>query len=148
MSLTFATPIVDRQTDTNVRDRHSSLKQRHTAEETAKMVSTMETELNRGMEATNNQLALVNAKMGALQHTRESEGETEADRASAITQAATEQTSLEVSAKLLQELLSKTKTAAAQAMRDHGGTRTITFGNQGKGIQVTDNSGNIQGTFA
>ncbi len=108
----------------------------------------METEVASAIEATNKQLAEVNSKLGALQLARPDEGETEADRASAISQAAAEQTALDISQKLLQELLSKTETIAAKATRDHGGTRNITFGNLGKGFMIGDSSGDIYSTFS
>ena len=111
-----------------------------------KMISTKETEVASAIEATNKQLAEVNAKLGVLQLARQDEGETEADRASAISQAAAEQTALDVSGKLLEELLSKTKATAANVTRDQGGTRNI-FGNQGKGFMIGTSHGQITGNF-
>ncbi|KAK4235982.1 hypothetical protein C8A03DRAFT_45950 [Achaetomium macrosporum] len=126
---------------------HSSLNQTHTAEDMTQMISTKETEVANAIEVTHKQLAEVNAKLGALQLARQDEGETEADRASAISQAAVEQTALDASGKLLQELLEKTKTTAANAMRNQGETRNI-FGNLGKGFMIGNNSGAINSNFS
>lgn len=109
-----------------------------------KIISAKETEVKVAVETTNKQLAEVNAKLEALQLGRQEEGETTGDRASAISQVAAEQTALDASRKLLQELLSGVQAAATNAPLAQSGPRN-TFGSQGKGFQIATNYGGISG---
>lgn len=81
-------------------------------------VSQKEAEITDSIAATDKQLAEMNAKLGALCMAKQEEDETEADRTSAISQVAVEQTFLGESRKLLKELLSGIKTAAANTRED------------------------------
>ena len=110
----------------------------------AKIISARETEVKVAMETTNKQLAEVNAKLEALQLGTAEDGETTGDRASAISQVAAEQTALDASRQLLQELLSGVQAAARNAPLAQSEPRNK-FGRQGKGFQIATNYGSISG---
>ncbi len=114
----------------------------------AKLLSTKESEVASAVEATNKQLAEVNTKLRALQlaPSRQDEGETEADQASAISQATAEQMALDISGQLLRDLLSKTRATAAE-VGNQGGTKNV-FGNQGRGYQIGTSYGSITGNIS
>jgi septal ring factor EnvC (AmiA/AmiB activator) len=107
-------------------------------------ISKKEAEIADSITATDKQLATVNAKLGALRVAKQAQDETEADRISAISQVAVEQTVLGESRKLLQELLSGIHTAAANARKDNAQV-VINFGGQNEGMQIGASYGTISG---
>jgi hypothetical protein len=108
------------------------------------MISTKQTEIASAIEATNKQMVEVNAKLGALQLAGRDEDETEVDRSSAISQTTAEQIALDISRKLLQELLSRIQVTAATALGSREAPRNV-FGNLERGFQVETNYGGISG---
>ncbi len=94
------------------------------------MISKTEAEIADFITATDKQLAEVNAKLGSLCLAKQEQDETEADRASAISQVTIEQTLLGESRKLLEELLSGIYTATVNARKDQAQVIN-NFGNQG-----------------
>ncbi|KAK4250174.1 hypothetical protein C7999DRAFT_38882 [Corynascus novoguineensis] len=123
---------------------HSSLRQTQRTEEMMTTISQKEAEIASCITATDKQLAEANAKLGALCLAKAEPDETEVDRAGAISQVAVEQAVLRESRKLLDELLSGIRTAAAGARRDQG--LIINFGNQNTGMQVGVSYGTIHFT--
>ncbi|KAK4186674.1 hypothetical protein QBC35DRAFT_500653 [Podospora australis] len=123
---------------------HSSLQHTQATGEIMAAVSQKEAEITDSITRTEKQLAEVNAKLGALCMAKQEEDETEADRASAISQVAVEQTLLGESRKLLEELLSGIKTAAANTRKDQAQV-VSNFGSQNQGIQTSVNYGGISG---
>lgn len=109
-----------------------------------KAISLKEAEIVESMKAAKKQLAEVDAKLGALRLAKTEQDETEADRASAISQVAVEQTVLGESRKLLEELLSGIHTAAADARKDQAGV-VNNFGNQNQGMQIGEFHGTMSG---
>ena len=107
-------------------------------------ISKTEAEIADSITATDKQLAEVNAKLGALCLAKQEQDETEADRASAISQVAVEQTVLGESRKLLEGLLSGIHTAAAKARKDQAQV-VNKFGNQNEGMQIGVSYGAISG---
>lgn len=109
-------------------------------------ISTKETTITDAISVIDKQLVEVNVKLGALCLARQDQGETEADRTSAISQVAVQQTALGESRKLLEDLLSAVQAAAANAQTDQG--RVVnTFGDNNRGIQIGVSHGPISGTF-
>ncbi|KAK4148824.1 leucine zipper putative tumor suppressor 3 [Chaetomidium leptoderma] len=107
-------------------------------------ISKKEAEIADFNTATDKQLAEVNANLGALCLAKREQDETEADRASAISQVAIEQTVLGESRKLLQDLLSGMHTAAVNARKDQGQV-VNNFGGQNEGMQIGVSYGAISG---
>ena len=107
-------------------------------------ISKKEAEIADSITATDKQLAGVNAKLGTLCLAKQEQDETEADRTSAISQVAVEQTVLGESRKLLQELLSGIHTAAANARKDNAQV-VNNFGGQNEGMQIGASYGTISG---
>lgn len=106
-------------------------------------ISQKEAEIAESITASDKQLADVNAKLGALCLAKTEQDETEADRASAISQVAVEQTVLRESRKLLDGLLSGIHTAAANARKDQA--RVVNnFGNQNEGMQIGEFNGTMR----
>ncbi|KXX74515.1 Leucine zipper putative tumor suppressor 3 [Madurella mycetomatis] len=100
-------------------------------------ISKKETEIADFIRATDRQLADVNAKLGALCLAKQEQDEMEADKASAISQVAVEQTVLAESRKLLEELLSGIHTAAVNARKDQALAQVVNnFGGQNEGMQI------------
>jgi septal ring factor EnvC (AmiA/AmiB activator) len=107
-------------------------------------ISEKEAEITESITATDKQLAGVNAKLRALCLAKQEQGETEADRASAISQVAVEQTALGESRKLFEELLSGIRTATANARNDQA--RVVNnFGSQNEGMQIGVFNGTMSG---
>jgi septal ring factor EnvC (AmiA/AmiB activator) len=107
-------------------------------------ISKQEADIADSVTTTDKQLAEVNTKLGALCMAKQEEDETEADRTSAISQVAVEQTVLGESRKLLQELLSGIHTAAANARKDN--VQVVNnFGGQNEGMQIGASYGTISG---
>jgi hypothetical protein len=104
-------------------------------------ISTKETEVTKAIAAIDNQLTEMNAKLGSLVLAKQNQSETEADRASAISQVAVEQTALGGSRKLLEEILWTTQGHGCQS-----GPK-IKFGNHNQGSQAGINHGTINSTF-
>jgi hypothetical protein len=104
------------------------------------MISKTEAEIADFITATDKQLTEVNVKLGALCLAKQEQDETEADRASAISQVTIEQTLLGESRKLLEELLSGIYTATVNARKDQAQVIN-NFGNQG--LQVGPSSAPI-----
>ncbi|KAK4031844.1 hypothetical protein C8A01DRAFT_51205 [Parachaetomium inaequale] len=123
---------------------HSSLQQKRATEEMMVTISKQEADIADSITTTDKQLAEVNTKLGALCIAKQQEDETEADRTSAISQVAVEQTVLGESRKLLQELLSGIHTAAANARKDNAHV-VNNFGGQNEGIQIGASYGTISG---
>ncbi|KAK4139100.1 uncharacterized protein C8A04DRAFT_40987 [Dichotomopilus funicola] len=123
---------------------HSSLQQKRATEEIIVAISKQEADIADSIATTEKQLAEVNTKLGALCMAKQEENETEADRTSAISQVAIEQTVLGESRKLLQELLSGIHTAAENAQKDNAHV-VNNFGGQKKGMQIGANYGTISG---
>ncbi|KAK4159492.1 hypothetical protein QBC43DRAFT_129563 [Cladorrhinum sp. PSN259] len=123
---------------------HSSLQHTQATGEIMAAVSQKEAEITDSITATDKQLAEMNAKLGALCMAKQEEDETEADRASAISQVAVEQTVLGESRKLLEELLSGIKTAAANTRKDQSQV-VNNFGGQNEGMQIGVSYGVISG---
>lgn len=106
-------------------------------------ISQKEAEIAESITASDKQLADVNAKLGALCLAKTEQDETEADRASAISQVAVEQSVLRESRKLLDGLLSGIHTAAANARKDQA--RVVNnFGNQNEGMQIGEFNGTMR----
>jgi hypothetical protein len=108
-------------------------------------ISQKEAEIAESIAATDKQLAEANAKLGALCLAKKEQDETKADRASAISQVAVEQTVLGDSRKLLKELLSGIQTAAANTQKDRAQVIN-NFGDQNEGMQIGVNHGAISFT--
>jgi septal ring factor EnvC (AmiA/AmiB activator) len=107
-------------------------------------ISQKEAEIEESITATDKQLAEANAKLGALCLAKTEQDETEADRVSAISQVAVEQTVLKDSRTLLDELLSGIHTAATNARKDEARV-VISFGNRNEGMQIGVSHGAISG---
>ncbi|KAK4119842.1 hypothetical protein N657DRAFT_674661 [Parathielavia appendiculata] len=123
---------------------HSSLQQTQITKEVMTKISRKEAEIAKSITATDKQLAEANAKLGALCLAKQAQDETEADRASAISQVAVEQTVLRESRTLLDELLSGIHTAAANARKDQAQV-VNNFGSQNGGMQIGVLNGTMSG---
>ena len=107
-------------------------------------ISKQEADIADSITTTDKLLAEVNTKLGALCMAKQEEDETEADRTSAISQVAVEQTALGESRKLLEELLSGIHTAAANVRKDHAQV-VNNFGGHNQGMQVGVSNAPISG---
>lgn len=114
-------------------------------EEIKTILSTKETAVNDAIAVTNDQSVELGAKLEVLNLAEPDEGETEADQISATRQVAMEKKALGESRKVMEELLSVIRTAAAntQAIQGH----TVTFGSHNTGQQVGVNNGTFSATF-
>jgi septal ring factor EnvC (AmiA/AmiB activator) len=107
-------------------------------------ISQKEAEIAESIAATDKQLAEANANLEALCLAKAEQDETEADRASAISQVEVEQSVLKNSRALLDELLSGIHIAATNAREDQARV-VISFGRQNTGMQIGVNHGGISG---
>lgn len=125
--------------------RHSSLQQTQAAEEIKTMILTNHTAVGDAIDATDNRLVEVGAKLGELTLTEPGEGETDADQFNATRQVAMEKKALGESRMVLEALLSVIQKAAANGQVGQGSR--VTFGSYNSGQQVGVNSGTINATF-
>ncbi|KAH8879730.1 hypothetical protein GQ53DRAFT_833889 [Thozetella sp. PMI_491] len=108
-------------------------------------VSTKEVEVKDAILAIDAQIAGMNTKLSRFVLTKQDQGETDEEGAVVIGQAAVEQTALNQSHKLPEELLSSTPVTVPNA---HGvGVIQIQYGNHNKGVQAGINHGTIHNTF-
>ncbi|KAH8894308.1 hypothetical protein GQ53DRAFT_839923 [Thozetella sp. PMI_491] len=118
----------------------SSLAQARLSEETMAIVSNKATEFADTIAAIEKRITEVNTKLGALALTDQGPDETEEDESGATIQISAEKSALEVSHKLLEELISRAQAAVANTGdRDRF---NITFGDYNKGVQI---GGNVSG---
>lgn len=125
----------------NIATLNASLQQTQAAEAIQTTISTKETAIADALAAMDEQLSQMGAKLVTLCLSKPTEGDTEADKASATSQVATEQKAMGESRQVLEELLSVIQAAAASASKSQG--ITVTFGSHNSGQQIGTSYGSV-----
>lgn len=110
-------------------------------------VSSAKTGIANAITELDGQLVEVNAKLGTLVLAGQDDSEPKADRDDALAQVAVQQKIFGLSRKLLEELLSSTQAAAANAQRGQGRVE-MKFGDHNRGSQTGINHGTIHNKFS
>lgn len=116
-------------------------------EEIRKAISIEQTEIKGAIASTDKQLIVMEHQLEELNLSSDEEAENIESRAQALQQVEREQSAAELSRKLLDELLSKSREeAVAKAAAEYkSGSTNVTFGNNNWGFQAGTISGGVSG---
>jgi predicted mannosyl-3-phosphoglycerate phosphatase (HAD superfamily) len=129
--------------------RYSSIRHTHITEEIKETISTKQAELTGAIATTDEQLAELESTLGQLRlgGTGQEGVQSTDDKDNALKQMGEERAALEISRKLLEELLSKAQeeVIAKAANENQNRSTQVTFGNGNAGFQIGISYGPISG---
>jgi hypothetical protein len=128
---------------------YSSVRHSHITEEIKRTISTKQTEVKSAITTADRQLVVLESRLEELNLSSDDEeaGEPSEGRGEVLRQLEEERRALQVSQKLLDELLSKSQeeAVAKAAAGSQANSTTVTFGNNNSGFQAGSISGGISG---
>lgn len=128
--------------------RYSSVRNSHITEEIKKTISTKQAEVKGAITAANKQLVVLENKLEELDLSSDDEDAAGAKegKAEALRQLEEERKALDVSRRLLDELLSKSQEeAVARAAGNQDHSTSVKFGDHNSGFQAGTISGGVSG---
>ena len=116
--------------------RYSSIRNTHMTEEIRKTISIKQTEIKGAITSADKQLIVLVDRLEELYLSSDEEGENIESKPQALQQIEEERSAIELSRKLLDELLSKSQeeAIAKAAAENESGSTTVAFGNDNSGF--------------